>query len=83
MLRTGTALKAKTGDGDGADSSSAEQWDAELGPSKVRAAILDGDLEGSIAYCGAGVGLVSEIMSAGDVVDGLVQGANQILGALR
>ncbi len=83
LLRTGTALRVKTGDAGNADSSSAEQWDAELGPARVRAAILDGDLDGSIAYCGAGVGLVSEIMPAGDVVRSLVEGANQILGNLR
>ena len=82
LLRSGMALKLK----DTllpADASASGYWDSELGPAQVRAALLEGDLNASAAYCGAGVGLVSELMSAGDVVRGLVEGAESIIGGLR
>ena len=60
VLRTDTALRLKDATPPPeADASS--HWEAELGPPSVRAAILDGDLSASVAYCGAGVGLLSEI----------------------
>ena len=58
-------------------------WESELGPPRVRVALLEGDLSGSVAYCGAGVGLVSEISGVGEVVRGLVEGAEAIIAGLR
>ena len=58
------------------------RWEAELGPAQVREALLEGDL-GGVAYCGAGVGLVSEIMGAGAVVQGLVEEADAIRASLH
>ena len=57
-------------------------WEAELGPAQVRAALLEGDLSG-ISYCGAGVGLVSEILPAAEVVQGLVDGVEAVVARLR
>jgi enoyl-[acyl-carrier protein] reductase II len=56
-------------------------WESELGPAQVRAALLEGD-PSSIAYCGAGVGLVSEISEAAEIVRGIVKGAEAIIANL-
>ena len=50
-------------------------WEAEFGMDRARAAMVDGDLEASIAYTGAGVGLISEILSVREVFEELVQGS--------
>ena len=42
----------------------------------MRAAVIEGDLSG-IAYCGAGVGLLSELLGAA-AVQGLVEGVEAI-----
>jgi enoyl-[acyl-carrier protein] reductase II len=81
VLRSDVALRIR----DTAPPASSEQsghWEAELGPAQVRAAMLDGDFSG-VAYCGAGVGLVSEILGAGDIVRDLVAGAAATVAALR
>ena len=57
-------------------------WEAELGPAQIRAALLEGDLS-SVAYCGAGVGLVSEILSAEEVVRSIVEEAQGLIARLR
>ena len=54
-----------------------------MGPAQVRAALLDGDLSESVAYCGAGVGLVSEILGAEEIIRGVVEGADAIVSSLR
>ena len=54
-------------------------WETELGPGQVRAALLEWDVNSSVAYCGAGVGLVSEILGAAEVVRSLVEGADAIM----
>ncbi len=51
----------------------AEFWEAELSMVMARAAFLDGDLEEGVGYCGAGAGLVSELMPAAEVVRSLVE----------
>ena len=81
VLRSDAALRLKdSSPPEGADMSS--HWEAELGPSQVRAALLEGDPAG-IAYCGAGVGLVSEILSVDEVMRGLVEGVPGIIAGLR
>lgn len=77
VLRSDTALKLK----ESSPSSGAEAlnlWESELGPEQVRASLLEGDL-GSVAYCGAGVGLVSEILDVETVMRSLVEGAQAII----
>jgi enoyl-[acyl-carrier protein] reductase II len=46
------------------------------------AALLRGDVAGGRAACGAGAGLVKEIVSAGDVVKGMVEEYDRIVAGL-
>jgi NAD(P)H-dependent flavin oxidoreductase YrpB (nitropropane dioxygenase family) len=82
VLRSGKTLKSKNV-APPADADTYAFWDAELGPAQIREALLEGNLEDSVAYCGAGVGLVSEIMPAAEVVKSLVEGARNIVANLR
>ena len=61
----------------------ADHWDSALGPMHVRSALLDGELEDGVAYCGAGVGMISEVLDAGDVIRSIVEGAHSIINDLR
>ena len=81
VLRSDTALRLKDSSPP-ADVDTASHWESELGPAQVRSALLEGDPSG-IAYYGAGVGLVSEIIGAEEVVRGLVEGAGTIITSLR
>ncbi len=81
LLRSDAALRLRE-DTPGADVDVAGQWDADMGPMQARSAVLDGNLEG-ISYCGAGVGMASEVMDAGDVVKKLVEGAQGIINEIR
>ena len=82
VLRSDVSLKLKESSAS-SDSDPSSQWESELGPAQVRAALLEGDLDSSVAYCGAGVGLVSEILGAEEVVRGLVEGVDAIISDLR
>ena len=82
VLRSDVSLKLKEA-GAPSDSDPSSHWESELGPAQVRAALLEGDLDSSVAYCGAGVGLVSEILGAEEVVRGLIEGAGAIISDLR
>ena len=81
VLRSDTALRLKES-APPAGSDMLSYWESELGPAQVRAALLEGDPAG-IAYCGAGVGLLSEILSAEEVIRGLVKGVEDIIASLR
>ena len=82
LLRSGKSINSKDIEPP-EDSDRQEFWDAELGATQIREAILDGNLDSSVAYCGAGVGLVSEIMGAAEVVQSLVAGSRTIISSLR
>ena len=81
VLRNGMALRLKesglAGPGD-----DLETWEAELGISRARAAMVDGDLEAGIAYTGAGAGLISEILSVEEVFQQLLDGGQSLARAL-
>ena len=81
VLRGGAALSLKDSVPP-AGTDVPKQWESEMGPAQVRAAMLEGDLSG-VSYCGAGVGLVSEIQEAGEVVRSLVVEAGDLLPNLR
>lgn len=81
VLRSDTSLKLKSSLPP-AEADHHSYWDSELGPAQVRAALLEGDVNSSVAYCGAGVGLVSEILGAEEVVRSLVRGADAIIAGL-
>lgn len=59
-----------------------KDWEAELGPMRARAAMLDGDLDAGIAYAGAGAGLISDILSVEEVFKDLVEGSQALLKSL-
>ena len=82
ILRSDMALRLKDDDPP-PETEPRGHWESELGPAQVRLALLEGDLKSGVAYCGAGVGLVSEIVGAAEVVRGLVEGADSILAKLR
>lgn len=54
-----------------------------LGYSRARTAQVEGNMDDGEAYCGASAGLVKEIISAGMVVQRLVQGYKEILKKLE
>ena len=60
-----------------------ERWDSELGPDQSRAVMLEGNLDGGVAYCGAGAGLLSEILPAEEVVRSLVDGLGRAVSSIR
>ena len=82
LLRSGKSIKSKNSEPP-VESDRQEFWDAELGATQIREAILEGNLDDSVAYCGAGVGLVSEIIGAAEAVQGLVEGSRTIIASLR
>ena len=72
--RTTTALEA---------SGNMEELAALISEEKVRTAMLEGKVEEGIAFCGAGAGLITEIMSATDVVKSMVRDADSMLTKVR
>lgn len=58
-------------------------WESHLGLYPQRAACLEGDVDNSVAYAGSGVGLISEIMGAGEVVRSLMEGVDAVLAAIH
>jgi enoyl-[acyl-carrier protein] reductase II len=81
LLRNDVALRLKESAvaGDGGD---LKGWEEELGVTRARAAMLEGDLEAGIAYAGAGVGLISDILSVEEVFKSLVEGSQALLNDL-
>ena len=59
------------------------QWEDVLSAERVRAAYLEGDLSEGIAYCGASAGLVTEMVSAAELVSRMVQEADALMAKLR
>ena len=82
LLRTNLALQLRNST-PASEEEASQRWESELGSEKIRAPMLEGEVDSSISYCGAGVGLVSEIMHAGDVVRSLAEGVNAVLASLR
>ena len=82
VLRSDAALKLKNS-APPVGNDAAGRWETELGADQIRSSVLEGDLSNSIAYCGAGVGLVSEILSVQEVMRGLVEDSQSILASLR
>ena len=82
LLRNETALQMKASvPPDQADASTS--WESELGSTQIRAALLEGDLNSGIAYCGAGVGLVSDILGAEEVIRVILEEAQALVAHLR
>ena len=83
LLRSGMALRLKDSSPPAAEADPSGYWESEMGPARVRAALLEGDLTENVAYCGAGVGLVSEILEAAEIIRGVVEQADAIVSSLR
>ena len=81
VLRNGMALRLKDSGLLGADSDLAA-WEAELGISKAKAAMVEGDLESGVAYTGAGAGLISDVLAVDEVFKELVDGSQSLSRAL-
>jgi enoyl-[acyl-carrier protein] reductase II len=62
---------------------SAHDIEASLGTSRVRKGELDGDLVNGIVYCGAIAGMITEIMSAGEIVQSIVRGSEAVITRLN
>lgn len=58
-------------------------WQERMGTRHVRAAFLEGELEEGVAWSGAGAAIISEILSAAEVVERTVREADAILNRLR
>jgi enoyl-[acyl-carrier protein] reductase II len=75
-------LTAKLIEMDNAGASTAEIF-SFLGFARSRMGQLEGNLKEGEAYCGAGAGMIKEIMSAKEVVQGMVEGVSSILASLQ
>jgi len=58
-------------------------WQERMGTEHVRRAFLDGDVEEGVAWSGAGAAIISEILSAAEVIERTVREADAILNRLR
>ncbi len=54
-----------------------------LSEEKARRALLEGSLDDGVAFCGASVGLITEVISAGQLVKQMVSGADEILAKVK
>lgn len=66
-----------------AEGRSPEEIRAYIGSGRSRLGQLQGDLEQGQAFCGAGAGLIHDVVPAAEVVRRLVEGAEEILGRLN
>ena len=82
LLRTDTALKCRE-DMPKKNEDPMSNWDSQLGIQAIRRAIIDGDSDNGPAYVGSGVGLISEILDAGEVVRGFAEQAERIIRGRR
>lgn len=62
---------------------STEELQSFIGPGRARLGKLEGDLADGEAYCGAIAGMITEIVSAGDVVRSIVGNADAVLAKLQ
>jgi enoyl-[acyl-carrier protein] reductase II len=81
VLRNGLALRLKETE-QSASPQDLTAWEGEFGADRARAAMLEGDLEKGIAYCGAAAGLISEILSVREVFRELIEGSEAVLERL-
>lgn len=57
--------------------------ESRLSPENIRKAFLEGDLKRGIAYCGASAGLITEVLGAAQVIEGMVREAGELAAALK
>ena len=61
---------------------SAEELESFIGAGRARKGQLEGDLVNGEAYCGAATGMISEIVSAGEVVQNIMDNSEAVLTKL-
>jgi enoyl-[acyl-carrier protein] reductase II len=64
------------------DGASADELREFIGHAASRRSGLDGDLDNGEAYCGASAGLINEILEAGEVIQRLVNGYQEVVKTL-
>ncbi len=81
VLRTDLALRLReqVSVGDGDDPS---RWESLVRTEALRTALVEGNLEEGLAFAGAGVGMVTEILAAAEVVARTVREAEALLERL-
>ena len=62
---------------------SAEELQSFIGPGRARLGKLEGDMVEGEAYAGAVSGMITEIVSAGEVVRGIMEGSEAVLAELQ
>ncbi len=82
LLRTDTALKRRE-DMPKKNEDPMSYLDSQIGIQAIRRALIDGDSDNGPAYVGSGVGLISEILDAGEVVRGFAEQAERIIEGRR
>lgn len=67
------------------ESAGASGYDIEtfLGTNRARKGGLDGDLVNGVVYCGAIAGMITEMMSAGEIVQSIVRGSETVMTRLN
>ena len=53
-----------------------------IGSGRLRMAALDGDMQGGSLLCGAGAGMINAIVSVEEVIQGIVEGYDEIVTSL-
>ncbi len=61
---------------------SAEELESFIGAGRARKGQLEGDLVNGEAYCGAVAGMITEIVSAGEVVQSIIDNSEAVLTKL-
>lgn len=61
---------------------SPEEIRAVRGSGRIEAALLEGDMEKGSALCGEIAGMIKGVMSAADIIQSIVAGANKVLARL-
>ena len=82
LLRSSSALKLRREEAT-QEGTVSDTWRESVGPEQVRDALLEGNIKEGVAWSGAGVGLISEVVSAGEIVEGTIAEANAIINRLR
>jgi enoyl-[acyl-carrier protein] reductase II len=65
------------------DKMSAEELVAFIGAGRIRNALVEGDMKNGSVLCGAIAGMITEVVSAGEVVRSLVDGYEAIASRLK
>lgn len=80
LLKNRTSASLKELEGSKGD---IKEIEALLSDDRARSALLEGKIDQGKIYCGAGAGLITEIMSAADIIKTMVQQADSALSRVK